>query len=121
MLKGVLPPGARLESELARSFLNLFASEAGRLVAEIERACGAGDCDAAFRAAHSFKSAGGSVGAVAIGTLARELEAETRAGHAAGLAGYSASLRRELERFLVDPGTTIDRTSRNSRRLMERT
>jgi len=104
VLKGVLPPGMRLESPVARRYLNMFASEAGRLVAEIERANSAGDCDAAVRAAHSLKSSAGSLGAMAIYTLARELEADARAGRAASLAGYSVSLRRELERFLVDPG-----------------
>lgn len=102
VLQGVLPPGVRLESELARSFLDLFASEARRLVAGIERACSAGDCGAALSAAHSLKSTAGSVGAVAISMLARKLEAEARAGEAASLAGYAASLRRELERFLAD-------------------
>jgi PAS domain S-box-containing protein len=104
VLKEVLPQGAGLESELARKLLNLFASDAGKLIAEIERACSAGDCNVAYRTAHTLKSSGGLVGAMAISTLARELEAEARAGHAASLAGYSASLRRELERFLVDAG-----------------
>ncbi len=104
VLKEILPQGASPESELARKLLTLFASDARKLVTEIERACSAQDCDAAYRAAHTLKSSGGSVGAVAIGTLARELETEARAGHTTSLAGYSASLRRELERFLADLG-----------------
>ena len=103
VLKGVLPPGTKVESMLARRFLNVFAAEATRLVAEIERACSAGDCEAAARAAHSLKSSAGSLGAMAIYMLARELEADARIGQAASLAGYAASLRRELERFLDDP------------------
>ena len=98
-----LPDGETLESELARGLIDLFAAEARRLVAEIERACSAGACDQAMPVAHSLKSAGGSVGAMAISMLARELEAEARAGHVVALPGYSASLQRELERFLADP------------------
>ena len=102
VLQGVLPHGTTLESPLARSFLTLFASEAVKLVAAIERAGIAHACDDALLAAHTLKSAGGSVGAVAINALARKLEGEARAGNAAGLAAYSTSLRRELERFLAD-------------------
>lgn len=103
-----LPPGETLESELVRRIIRLFASEASRLVAEIERACGAGACDAALAATHSLKSAGDTVGAVAIGMLACELEAEAHAGNVASLAGYSASLRGELDRFLADLGLQRD-------------
>ncbi|MCX7170406.1 MAG: response regulator [Proteobacteria bacterium] len=54
-----LPEGETLESEFARSVIQLFESEARRLVAEIERACSAGACDVAQPAAHSLRSAGG--------------------------------------------------------------
>jgi len=102
VLKEVLPQGTRPESELARKVLNQFESDAGGLIAEIERACGAGDCDAAYRAAHTLKSSGGLVGAVAIAAVAKELEAKAREGQSENLAAYAASLRHELDRFLVD-------------------
>lgn len=101
-LKKSLPQGAKFESELTCNILTLFASDARRLVTEVQRACGAADCDAVLRAAHSLKSSAGLVGAVAICTRARELEAQARAGNAASLPGYSAALQRELERFLVN-------------------
>jgi hypothetical protein len=52
-----MPQGAGFESELALKLGKLFASGARNLVAAIERACGAGDCDAALRAARGAASA----------------------------------------------------------------
>jgi signal transduction histidine kinase/DNA-binding response OmpR family regulator/HPt (histidine-containing phosphotransfer) domain-containing protein len=107
VLKEALSVEADSDPELARGFIDLFVADAGKLVAEVERACGAGDCVAAYQAAHSLKSASGSVGASAISSLAGELETEARAERIASLESYARSLRAELERFLAHPDVRV--------------
>ncbi len=98
-----LPTGMGVNSPLAGKLMRLFVGESAKLVAEIERAAAAGDSAAVFRAAHSLKSSGASVGASAFSGIAKELEALARAGQTVALADHPARLRREHERLREDP------------------
>jgi PAS domain S-box-containing protein len=101
--QSALPAGMGVDSPLAHRFIRLFVGESAKLLAEIERAAAAADAQAVFRAAHSLKSAGGSVGAGAFAAVARELEALARAGQSEGLAVQAARLRLEYARFCEAP------------------
>jgi HPt (histidine-containing phosphotransfer) domain-containing protein len=54
--------------------IDTFFEEAPTMLAELRRASAAGEADAFRRAAHSLKSNANTFGALALGTLARELE-----------------------------------------------
>ena len=62
--------GVEFAAELAGTFLE----EAPPLLAELRRACGAGDAVATARAAHSLKSNALTFGAMPLGAMARAIE-----------------------------------------------
>lgn len=101
--QNILPAGMGVDSPLARKLIRLFVGESAKLLAEIERAGAAVDTQALFRAAHSLKSSGASVGASAFTALARGLEALARAGQTEALPDYPARLRLAYERFCEEP------------------
>jgi len=90
--------------------IDTFGEDARELLAALRRALAGMDVDAFRRAAHSLKSTAESLGAVALGALARELEGHARAGslegaaqrldrleqHYARAAGALGDLRRDL-------------------------
>jgi len=90
--------------------IDTFGEDARELLAALRRALVGMDVDAFRRAAHSLKSTAESLGAVALGALARELEGHARAGslegaaqrldrleqHYARAAGALGDLRRDL-------------------------
>jgi PAS domain S-box-containing protein len=90
--------------------IDTFAEDARDLLATLRRSLAGRDVDGFRRAAHSLKSTAESIGAVALGALARELEGQARAGslegaahrldrleqHYARAAGALGDLRRDL-------------------------
>ncbi len=102
-LESCLNPGPGNGPQLVRKVIRLFVHQSVGLLAEIERASAAGDTRAMFRAAHTLKSSSAMVGAAAISSLARELEALAHAGEAESIAGHPARLRREYKRFCNEP------------------
>jgi HPt (histidine-containing phosphotransfer) domain-containing protein len=90
--------------------IDTFGEDARELLASLRRALVGMDVDGFRRAAHSLKSTAESLGAVALGALARELEGQARAGslegaaqrldrleqHYARAAGALGDLRRDL-------------------------
>ncbi len=101
--QNTLPPGMGVDSPLARKIVRLFAGESAKLLTEVERAAAAAETQALFRAAHSLKSSGASVGASAFSRIAKELEALARAGQTAALADHLARLRLAYERYCKEP------------------
>jgi signal transduction histidine kinase/DNA-binding response OmpR family regulator len=65
----------------------IYLSDSNRLVEAIEESLRAGDATGLARAAHAWRSYNGNVGAHALVTLCRELEAQARAGDLAAAAG----------------------------------
>jgi CheY-like chemotaxis protein len=103
----------RLATSMGGAFvgelIGTFVVDARELVATLGRALGAADLDAFRRAAHSLKSTSESLGATALATLARELEAAARAGSLEGaearlerLAGAYETAARRLEELRRD-------------------
>jgi HPt (histidine-containing phosphotransfer) domain-containing protein len=102
----VATTGGQFVTEL----IDTFGEDARELLAALRRALAGMDVDAFRRAAHSLKSTAESLGAVALGALARELEGHARAGslegaaprldrleqHYARAAGALGDLRRDL-------------------------
>ena len=66
--------------------IDTFGEDARELLAALRRTRAAQDVDGFRRAAHSLKSTAESLGAMALGALARELETQARAGRLEGAA-----------------------------------
>jgi PAS domain S-box-containing protein len=66
--------------------IDTFADDARQLIATLHQALEAGDLDAFRRAAHSLKSTSETLGAGGLAAVARELEADARAGRLEGAA-----------------------------------
>jgi PAS domain S-box-containing protein len=90
--------GAAFVAEL----IDTFAEDARGQVTSLRQAFAATDVDAFRRAAHSLKSTSETLGAMGLAELARELEAQARAG---SLEGAAARLER-----LADTCETVTRT-----------
>jgi CheY-like chemotaxis protein/HPt (histidine-containing phosphotransfer) domain-containing protein len=120
---GVLPAGApqaavdravveRLTATMGGPFvvelIDTFTEDARELVAGLRRALVAADVDGFRRAAHSLKSTSETLGAAGLAALARELEAQARAG---SLEGAGARLER-----LASTCETVTRTLGDLRR-----
>jgi len=98
-----LPAGKGVDSALAHKVMRLFAGEATKALAEIERAAAAADVQALNRVAHALKSSAASVGAAALAEIAKEMEALAREGAAAALIGHPPRLRLAYEDFCAEP------------------
>ena len=61
-------------AEFARELVDTFLQEAPTMLDELRRALAAQDADKFRRTAHSLKSNSNTFGALALGTMARELE-----------------------------------------------
>ena len=66
--------------EFADRVLDLFAQNAGQLLADIEQASNSQDIATLQRSAHTLKSSSATVGALALSEKAKQLEALLRAG-----------------------------------------
>jgi len=61
-------------ADFVKELVDTFLEEAPAMLEELRTALAAGDADTFRRAAHSLKSNSNTFGALALGTLARELE-----------------------------------------------
>ena len=61
-------------ADFVKELVDTFLEEAPAMLAELKRALAAGEAEPFRRAAHSLKSNANTFGALALGTLARELE-----------------------------------------------
>jgi PAS domain S-box-containing protein len=101
---GAIDPATfdRLTATMGRPFvaelIDTFGEDARELIATLRRALADTDLDAFRRAAHSLKSNGETLGATALATLARELEAMARAG---SLDGAASGLERIVAEYEV--------------------
>ncbi len=100
---GILPPEMGVNSVFGRHVLGLFVKESAKLVESVEHAAQHGDAQTALWVAHSLKSTGGSVGALAFADIAREIELRARTGTTETLDALPASLRHAYERFCAEP------------------
>ena len=90
-----------LASPLVSRLLTLFRQEAVKLVHGIENALANDDQEALQRSAHTLKSSCASVGAVALSTLAREIEYLARQCNLAEAAVAVAALPAEVRHLMA--------------------
>jgi HPt (histidine-containing phosphotransfer) domain-containing protein len=85
-------------SEFVRELIDTFLAEAPSMLADLRESLANGESDRFRRAAHSLKSNGNTVGALALGAIAKDLEvtgmAQVKARGAASLAGIEAEYAR---------------------------
>jgi response regulator RpfG family c-di-GMP phosphodiesterase len=79
------------DEELLSQIIDIFLSETPALIEQIGIYLDSGDCEHAFRAAHTVKGSSSNLSAVAVTAAARAVELPARAGNAAAaLAAYPA-------------------------------
>ena len=79
------------DEELLAQIIDIFLEETPALLAQIGEALDGGDCDRAFRAAHTIKGSSSNLSAAPVTAAARAVELPARAGDAAtALAAYPA-------------------------------
>ena len=81
-----------------QEMIDVFLSDAARLIGEMRRAAESGQAEPLRRAAHSLKSNSANLGAPALRALCLEMETLGRDGQVAGAAGPLAQAEAELER-----------------------
>jgi CheY-like chemotaxis protein len=104
------------DAELLAELVGLFLDECPRLLAEIRASAAAGDPAGIERAAHTLKSAAGSMAGNALSTSAQAVELIARRGALGDTPGAIASLEREAARLAAAlralvPTTPDDATS----------
>ena len=77
--------------------IQLYLSSAPQLLDSLRAAVIHGDATAMKRAAHSFKSSSGNVGALTLAALCKELEVMGGANHTAGAAAVLPAIEAEYE------------------------
>ncbi|WP_440224115.1 ATP-binding protein [Dokdonella sp. MW10] len=82
--------------------VRVYLEDAPRLVASLDAAARSGDAAAFGMAAHSLKSSSANLGAMGLSELAREAEAQARAGRLADPVGQAARMQGELDRVRED-------------------
>ena len=87
-----------LGADFVRELVETYCLETPQLIAQLPRALAGQDAAAFRRAAHSIKSTSNTLGALQLGTLARELEALGREGNLAGVHGQVDQLAAEYDR-----------------------
>ena len=97
-----LPTFERLTQDLGAEFvgelIETYCLETPQLIAQIQQALASQNAAAFRRAAHSIKSASNTLGALQLGTLARELETMGREGNLADTRGQVDQLAAEYDR-----------------------
>jgi PAS domain S-box-containing protein len=81
--------------------IQVYATEAPRLLVRLHEALDHADAEEVRRAAHSLKSCSASVGAVRVAALCKEVEARGRAQNLAGVEAMIDALGTEYERAAV--------------------
>ena len=76
------------------ALLQTWREETTARLADVDAAAAAGDADGVSRAAHTMKSAAGSLGASTMSSLCDQVEAGLRAGRTRDLAADAVALRR---------------------------
>jgi HPt (histidine-containing phosphotransfer) domain-containing protein len=89
-------------AEFVVELVDTFVDEAPGMLAELRSARAASDADRFRRAAHSIKSNANTFGALALGTLARELELKGLAAEPAGDGPAIDALAAELARACAE-------------------
>jgi HPt (histidine-containing phosphotransfer) domain-containing protein len=85
------------DREFIDDLIDTFLADAVEQLADLDAAVAAGDASALTRPAHSMKSSSLNVGALELGRLGRELEAQGREGQIAGAAERVAEAHRQFE------------------------
>jgi HPt (histidine-containing phosphotransfer) domain-containing protein len=84
--------------EFLRELIDIFLADTPNRIAEIEQALAAGHSGNLARAAHSIKGSAGNFGATQLTALARDLEAQGKAGDFASARAGLPALRAEFAR-----------------------
>jgi PAS domain S-box-containing protein len=77
--------------------INCYLTEAPKLIEDINRAIAAGNAQVLWKTAHKFKSSSGSVGAVFLAQLCKQLETKGRSSNLSGCVELGSQLRQEYE------------------------
>lgn len=85
------------DKEFVGELVNTFLDDAPQLLASLESGLSAQDAESFRRAAHSLKSNGASLGAMAFSEAAKELEMMGKAGDLAAAPPKVASLRKQFD------------------------
>jgi HPt (histidine-containing phosphotransfer) domain-containing protein len=86
--------------EFLRELIDIFLADTPQRITEIEQAIAAKHAGNLTRAAHSIKGSSGNFGAMQLSVLARDLEAQGKAGDFDGARANLAALRSEFEQLL---------------------
>ena len=89
---------ATTDAEFVGDLIDTFTADSPELLAQLRQALADRNAETFRRAAHSLKSNGNSLGALALATQARELEMQGKAGTIDGSAAAVESLAAELEK-----------------------
>jgi HPt (histidine-containing phosphotransfer) domain-containing protein len=99
------------EMDLVGQLVGTFLDSAGPAHARVEAAVAAGDAKALAQAAHSLKSGAANLGALALSTCYRELEACGREGRVTDAQALLGDARREQARALRDLRRLVTETA----------
>jgi two-component system, sensor histidine kinase and response regulator len=87
------------DEELLQEIVGIFVEDCPRMIEELGAAIGAGDTEAARRAAHTLKGSVSVLGAKALAAAAKEAEAHARAGDLDSAANAFARVEEEAARL----------------------
>ncbi|WP_372726684.1 PAS domain S-box protein [Nostoc sp. TCL26-01] len=85
------------DNEAFAELLNCYLTEAPKLLQDMNVAITTQDTQAIWKTAHKFKSSSGSVGAVFLSQLCKQLEIKGRSNNLQGCAEINSRLRKEYE------------------------
>ncbi|WP_066426297.1 PAS domain S-box protein [Anabaena sp. 4-3] len=85
------------ESKVFAELINCYLTEAPRLIQDIKVAINTNDAETLWKTAHKFKSSSGSVGAVLLAQLCKQLENQGRSKNLTGMAEIYSQLSQEYE------------------------
>lgn len=87
----------RGESGAFAELISCYLTEAPKLIQDIQTAINTDDAATLWNTAHKFKSSSGSVGAVLLAQLCKQLESKGRSNNLAGIAEIGSQLCQEYE------------------------
>ena len=106
------PDGKRLAvagaEDAVNRMLEVYGEDAPRRMAALEQAVGAGEAEEIRQAAHAYKSAAGTIRAVALASLLDRMERAAKQGDTDGAAQHLADVRRAHEAALAHLKTIRD-------------
>lgn len=83
-------------------FIDTYLGNSPRLLEELDTALSQGDLQAVFHNAHQLKGGSGSIGAMQVFYLAKEIETQARDGSADQLEKQVSELQQAFERVAVE-------------------